>query len=66
MSPEIRYPDRPNTHRGGHLVLVHGWSPTTLTFHNPSGIPPHQSNAHLPRPTFNRYYATRAIRLSRG
>ena len=57
VSAEIRYPDRPNSRRGGHLVLIHAWDGTNLRFHNPSGIPPHQANAHLELPTFTRFYA---------
>lgn len=65
VSPEIRYPDRPNLRTGGHLVLIHGSSSEGLRFHNPSGIPPHQSNACLDLPTFPRFYASRGIHLRR-
>ena len=62
---EIRRPDRPAPGRGGHLVLVTGHDPDTdvLTFHNPSGHTPMARTARLDAPTFETFYAHRAISL---
>lgn len=65
VSSEIRYPDRPNERRGGHLVLVLGHDDTGVYIHNPSGVPPHQADAHLDWATFARFYAGRGVELRR-
>ncbi|MGF6774311.1 hypothetical protein P3T18_006826 [Paraburkholderia sp. GAS199] len=65
VSPEIRYPDRPNERRGGHLVLLHGRDREGVWFHNPSGIAPHQADAYLPLATMARFYAGRGMVLTR-
>lgn len=66
VSREIRYPDRANSRTGGHLVLVHGWDDNGLSFHNPSGVPPHQADAYVDRATFARFYAGRGVALRRS
>lgn len=63
VSPEIRRPDEPNVRRGGHLVLVHGCGADTIRFHNPSGFRHNQENVVLPRTTFERFFAGRALSL---
>lgn len=65
VSSEIRYPDRANSRRGGHLVLVHGCDEHGLSFHNPSGIPPYQADAYLDHDTFDRFYAARGVTIHR-
>jgi hypothetical protein len=65
VSSEIRYPARSNTRKGGHLVLIHGTSHDGLVFHNPSGVPPYQADAHVSLTTFARFYADRAMQLRR-
>lgn len=66
VSPEIRYPERPNERRGGHLVLLHGRDRNGVWFHNPSGVAPHQADAWLPFETFGRFYAQRGMTLARA
>lgn len=61
VSPEIRYPDRPNARVGGHLVLVHGFDGETVSFHNPSGIGATAADASLPVDEFERFYAGRGM-----
>ena len=65
VSPEIRYPDRHNETRGGHLILLHGRDERGVWFHNPSGVAPFQANAWLPFDTVNRFYAGRGLTLTR-
>jgi hypothetical protein len=65
VSPEIRYPDRPNQRRGGHLILLHGRDRNGVWFHNPSGIAPHQADVYLPFVTMARFYAGRGMVLGR-
>lgn len=64
VSPEIRYPDRPNARRGGHLVLVHRFDGDRITLHNPSGVPGTAENAELDLPTFERFFAHRGVTLT--
>jgi hypothetical protein len=66
VSPEIRYPERPNEVRGGHLVLLHGRDRDGVWFHNPSGVTPHQADVYLPFATMKRFYAGRGMTLTRG
>jgi len=66
VSPEIRYPARPNQRRGGHLILLHGRDREGVWFHNPSGIAPHQADAYLPFATMTRFYAGRGMTLTHG
>ncbi|MDN4613891.1 hypothetical protein P5G50_05435 [Leifsonia sp. F6_8S_P_1B] len=65
VSPEIRYPDRPNARRGGHLVLVHTADADSVTFHNPSGVRETAENARLDVATFSRFFAGRGFTLTR-
>ncbi|MGF6758658.1 C39 family peptidase [Paraburkholderia sp. GAS42] len=65
VSPEIRYPDRPNETRGGHLILLHGRDDRGVWFHNPSGVAPYQADAYLPFDTMKRFYAGRGLTLTR-
>jgi hypothetical protein len=65
VSPEVRYPERPNARRGGHLILLHGRDENGVWFHNPSGIAPHQADAYLPFATLKRFYAGRGMTLRR-
>ncbi len=65
VSSEIRYPDRPNTRRGGHLVLVHAFDGSTVTFHNPSGVNGTADGASLDIETFERFYAGRGMIVRR-
>lgn len=64
VSPEIRYPDRPNARRGGHLVLVHSVDGDRVTFHNPSGVRDTAENARLDIATFSRFFAGRGFTLT--
>lgn len=64
VSPEIRYPERPNERRGGHLILLHGRDANGVWFHNPSGIGPQQADVYLPFATMTRFYAGRGMVLS--
>ncbi|UAJ77973.1 hypothetical protein IT072_11785 [Leifsonia sp. ZF2019] len=66
VSPEIRWPDRPNHRRGGHLVLVHARDADgRLIFHNPSGIGRTAAGAVAEPAVFERFHAGRGIRLRR-
>ncbi|ACC72500.1 C39 family peptidase [Paraburkholderia phymatum] len=65
VSPEIRYPERPNNARGGHLILLHGRNDDGVWFHNPSGVAPHQADVYLPFDTMERFYARRGMVLKR-
>jgi hypothetical protein len=65
VSPEIRWPDEPNSRRGGHLILLHGRDAGGVWFHNPSGIAPYQSDVYLPFETVGRFYAGRGLILRR-
>ncbi|SEB23613.1 C39 family peptidase [Paraburkholderia sartisoli] len=65
VSPEIRYPDRHNETRGGHLILLHGRDERGVWFHNPSGVAPFQADAWLPFDTVKRFYAGRGLTLRR-
>jgi hypothetical protein len=65
VSPEIRYPERPNQHQGGHLILLHGRDHGGVWFHNPSGVAPYQADAYLPFATMARFYAGRGMTLTR-
>ncbi|HXZ10360.1 MAG TPA: C39 family peptidase [Paraburkholderia sp.] len=65
VSPEIRYPQRPNRERGGHLILLHGRDRDGAWFHNPSGVAPHQSDVYLPFETLSRFYAGRGMTIRR-
>ncbi|GAA0414387.1 hypothetical protein [Leifsonia naganoensis] len=66
VSPEIRWPDRPNERRGGHLVLVHGREGDRFVFHNPSGIGPTAADATADVATFARFHAERGMVLRDG
>jgi hypothetical protein len=65
VSPEIRYPERPNGRQGGHLILLHGRDRDGVWFHNPSGVTPHQSDVYLPFGTMSRFYAGRGMTIRR-
>jgi hypothetical protein len=66
VSPEIRYPARPNAERGGHLILLHGRDRDGVWFHNPSGVAPHQSDVWLPFDTVKRFHAGRGMTIRRA
>lgn len=61
VSSEIRYPNRPNTRRGGHLVLVHDVVDGQLVFHNPSGVGENAENATVGTDVFHRFFAGRGM-----
>ncbi|WP_083253960.1 C39 family peptidase [Pandoraea sp. ISTKB] len=61
VSTEIRTPHLPNFRRGGHLILLHGIEGNDIYFHNPSGIPPFQQDAHLSVEHMERFHARRGI-----
>ncbi len=65
VSSEIRWPDRPATRRGGHLVLVHDVHGDDLVFHNPSGLAGTAGNARCTPETFARFFAGRGITMRR-
>ena len=65
VSPEIRYPERPNRERGGHLILLHGRDEHGVWFHNPSGVTPRQADVYLPFDTMERFFAGRGMVLTR-
>jgi hypothetical protein len=66
VSPEIRYPERPNRERGGHLILLHGRNDDGVWFHNPSGVLPQQADVYLPFATMERFFAGRGMVLTRA
>jgi hypothetical protein len=63
VSSEIRYPERPNARRGGHLVLIHAVENSRITLHNPSGIGESAQNATVDVTTFERFFAHRGVTL---
>lgn len=65
VSPEIRYPERPNARQGGHLVLLHGRDAQGVWFHNPSGVAPHQADAYLRFDQMTRFFAGRGMTVAR-
>lgn len=66
VSPEIRWPERPNERRGGHLVLVHTVDAHgRLVFHNPSGIGRTAADAVASPAVFERFHAGRGVLLRR-
>lgn len=65
VSSEIRYPDRPNTRRGGHLVLVYRYDGATVQFHNPSGIHDQAAHVQLDVERFARFSSGRGVLLRR-
>ena len=65
VSPEIRWPERPNERRGDHLILLHGRSDGGVWFHNPSGVAPWQADAWLACETVARFHARRGMTLTR-
>jgi hypothetical protein len=65
VSAEIRWPDRPNERRGGHLVLVTGAEDGQIWFHNPSGLPATAVDTALPLATMERFYSGRGMTLRR-
>lgn len=66
VSPEIRWPERPNERRGGHLVLVHTVDAAgRLVFHNPSGIAETAADAVASPEVFERFHAGRGVLLRR-
>ena len=66
VSPEIRWPERPNERTGGHLVLVHGRDDAgRAVFHNPSGIGPTAGSAVLAPEVFARFHPGRGMLLHR-
>jgi len=65
VSSEIRYPERSNTRRGGHLVLVHRVDGDRIVLHNPSGVEGSAENAELDLATFERFFAHRGVTLTK-
>ncbi|WP_348787955.1 hypothetical protein [Leifsonia sp. NPDC080035] len=66
VSPEVRWPERPNERRGGHLVLVHEVDADgRAVFHNPSGIGSTAASAALPPDVFERFHPGRGMLLHR-
>lgn len=65
VSREIRNPRTPCSNPGGHLVLVFGVEGADIRFHNPSGIPPHQSDTVLQAAVFAQFFAGRGLIIRR-
>ena len=65
VSSEIRWPERPNARRGGHLVLLHGSDAGGVWFHNPSGATGTQCDARLEFDQFARFFAGRGMVVRR-
>lgn len=65
VSSEIRWPQRPPSRQGGHLVLVHDAEDDELIFHNPSGLGSTAANARCDTATFARFFAGRGIVVRR-
>lgn len=69
VHPEIRDADAQQAPQscsepGGHLVLATMASPTSITFHNPSGHPHSQAAVTLPWSHFNPLFAQRGITIT--
>jgi hypothetical protein len=65
VSPEIRWPERPNERRGGHLVLVTGSDSERVWFHNPSGFEEKTAiDAELRIEVMDRFFAGRGMTLT--
>lgn len=65
VSSEVRYPDRANARRGGHLVLVYNYDGETVQFHNPSGIHDQAAHVQLDAERFARFSSGRGVLLRR-
>jgi hypothetical protein len=65
VSAEIRWPDRPNDRRGGHLVLLSGAAGERVWFHNPSGLDGTAVDAELPLDVMERFFGGRGMTLRR-
>ena len=66
VHPDIRWPERVPSSRGGHLVLVLEAGPDHVTFHNPSGhVAATQAHVRLSLASFDRFFAGRGIRIER-
>jgi hypothetical protein len=63
VSPEIREPKLVDPPKGGHLVLVTSHDDQTVTFHNPSGIPPNHANTRLSLDDFDKFFSGRGIHI---
>ena len=66
VSSEIRYPDRANERRGGHLVLVYRYDGETVHFHNPSGVHDQAAHVQLDIAQFSRFSSGRGMLLRGG
>ncbi|HEY0010569.1 MAG TPA: C39 family peptidase [Candidatus Paceibacterota bacterium] len=67
VNPNVRgYRTAPEKQKGGHLVLVTGYDPNTISINNPSGFvsTATQVNHRLTLEEFRHYYAGRGILLS--
>lgn len=63
VTPEIRFPNKQPTKKGGHLVLIQGYDDDTHTIflHNPSGFKGAQENVELSESVFSRFFDNKGI-----
>lgn len=66
VSPEVRYPTKHNSRRGGHLVLITGAEDAGVWIHNPSGATGTQADAFVDLDDFRRSFACRGMVVRRS
>ena len=66
VTPEIRFPTRKPTKKGGHLVLVIGYddSEKNFYFHNPSGFKDTQENVAISESSFLHFFDHKGLLVS--
>lgn len=63
VTPEIRFPDKQPSKRGGHLVLVFGYDDDrqAVYLHNPSGFKTSQEKVEIPYGQFKEFFDNKGV-----
>ena len=66
VTPEIRFPHKQPTKRGGHLVLVFGYDDTkkVVYLHNPSGFKDSQERVEVSYGQFGKFFDNKGILIA--
>ncbi len=66
VTPEIRFPEKDPTRKGGHLVLLFGYddSKQIIYLHNPSGFKNSQEKVAISYSQFKKFYDNKGIMIS--